>query len=361
MRESLFSNMRKLLSDPSSDGDQLAFGPELGQYGADNLPHVLNMCKSIGAKVAQPSANHIDLVRAATDMGYCDWVKAIFAHYSIPMTTISIHCETYAAFAISDNSRAEMFCAGGAEGDPLEVQKRLLNRLQLMFIGAANLGIPALHLFWGMPDNLPCYGWQPTTPVQVLAMRQKFAELVKPLLATAKALGIYLCHEIHFGTIAMTADDLIAVWELLGKPKEFAVGFDPSHFWHGENWIVALDKLRKAGMKIILAHAKNFIIHPGRPLLGHQMDDRERGMHFTNLEEPRGEVAFDPYIGSVLMGGMADFWIMEHNVPAPIYAEAENPHQDIRVCTRSGVKFLTGRFQDWRMPKGHFTDGMAKK
>jgi hypothetical protein len=191
-------------------------------------------------------------------------------------------------------------------------------------------------------------------------MRSQFVELVELLVDLADELGISLCHEIHFGTIAMTADDLIAVWEMLDKPDNFCVGFDPSHFWHGEPWYVAMDKLRRAGMKVVLAHAKNFITFPGRPMLGLEMDDRFRGMSFASLDNPAGGVSMSDYLGFLTVSGMVEFWF-SRGLPVPVHVEAENPYFDIAAVTTQGVDYLLKLTAGLQLPKGHFTDAMRRE
>jgi len=347
-------------AEETSMRDIFAVGMECGQYGMP-LAEVLAFGRSIGCQVIQPSANHINLARAATDRAYRLEVWETFRQVGMPLTSVSIHCDAYAALAILDNPRADMFTPPELKGLDCEgASYAHLKKLALMFIGAAQFGIQDLHLFWGMPDNLPPYGWAPQSPADVLAMRKKFVALVAPLLALAKKLGISTGHEIHFGTIAMTADDLIAVWEMLGKPDNFCVGIDPSHFWHGETGLQAMDKLRKAGMKIVLAHAKNAVVYPGRPMLGLEMDDRLRGMSFTSLDNPAGIVSMWDYLGALTLSGIVEHWF-RRGLPVPVHVEAENPFFDIAAVTTQGVKYLRKLTNGLKLPKGHFTDAMRRE
>ncbi|MDD4900971.1 MAG: TIM barrel protein [Patescibacteria group bacterium] len=335
---------------------------ECGQY-SQGLAEVLAFGKSIGCQVIQPSANHIDLARAATDAAYRLEVWNAFQEAEMPLTSVSIHCDTYAAIAVLDNSRAQMFTPPEFMRQEIrasDLSAKHLNKLGLMIIGAGQLGIPGLHLFWGPPKNLAPYGWAPQTPADVLAMRQKFVALVRPLVELAARFGVSLCHEIHFGTIAMTSDDLIAVWEMLGKPDNFCVGIDPSHFWNGETWLQAMDKLRAAGMKVRLAHAKNAVVRSGRPLLGLQMDDRLRGMAFTSLDDTAGIVSMWEYLGALTISGMVEFWL-SRGLPAPVHVEAENPFFRINEVTAKGVKYLRSITDGLQLPTGHFTDAMRRE
>ncbi|MBI2888565.1 MAG: TIM barrel protein [Candidatus Liptonbacteria bacterium] len=364
-RRTLIESARKKLWDPREDGPNnkgvFTFGPELAQYGALSLGEALGFAKAIGSDVAQPSGNHIDLIQASADSEYRGGVLRAFDEADIPLLSVSIHCDTYAALAVRDDEKAKMFTPSRIQGFPADdTSNQHLQRLALMIQGAAELGIPALHLFWGAPKNLPAYKWPPITAEQIAAMREEFVRLVKPLQELAAKLGIKLCHEIHFGTIAMNADDFITIWEMLGKPDNFGAGFDPSHFWHGETWWQALDKLRKAGVKVFLAHAKNTSLFAGRAILGYQADDRLLGMSFASLDSPHGIVDFVQYGGMLTLSGIVEFWF-GMGLPVPLYAEAENPFFRIEDVSRKAIEHLRHTLGGYRLPKGHFTDAMAKR
>ena len=79
----------------------------------------------------------------------------------------------------------------------------------------------------------------------------------------ARKLGIYLCHEIHPGTGASTADDFNMLVDICDGDKTLAVNADPSHCWEGEPWET---RFLKVGSRIYAAHVKNFVIRPGFPL-----------------------------------------------------------------------------------------------
>jgi sugar phosphate isomerase/epimerase len=340
--------------------DIYGIGMECGQYPLI-LPDVLQFAKGIGCHTIQPSGNQIDLARAATDHKYRGEVWETFRKARMPFTSVSVHVDAYAAIAVLGNPRAGMFTPPEIKEkglDPKATSAAHINKIALMIIGAAQFGID-LHLFWGDPEDIKVYGWQPQSPDEVKIMREKFVKLVKPLVNLAKRLGVSLCHEIHFGTIAMTADDFIEIWIMLGRPKNFCVGFDPSHFWHGETWVQALDKLRRAGIEVHLAHAKNVVVHPGRPLLGHQMDDRFRGQSFAMLDDPAGLVSMHSYLGMLTTTGIVRYWFRK-GLPVPLHVEAENPYFRINEVTRKGVNFLRGLADGLQLPKGHFTDAMRR-
>lgn len=365
-RNRLVDIARGLLWNPADEKSLskavFAVGMECGQYGL-NLKEVLEFGRGIGCQVIQPSGNHINLARAATDADYRLEVWQTFGSAHMPLTSVSIHCDAHAALAILDNPRAGMFTPpeiAELNLSPSQTGEAHTKKLALMIIGAAQFGIPALHLFWGMPEDLKPYGWPPQKPEQVLAMRSKFVALVSPLVALAERLGIVLCHEIHFGTIAMNAGDLIEVWDMLGRSPSFAIGIDPSHFWHGETWLQAMDKLRQAGMKVGLAHAKNAVVYPGRPMLGLEMDDRKRGMSFTSLDNPAGIVSMWDYLGALTLSGLVDYWF-GMGLPAPVHVEAENPFFRINEVTANGVKYLRGITDGLQLPQGHFTDAMSRR
>lgn len=360
-----FAHQHGCLWNPVEKGSKtktvFAVGMECGQYNMP-LPKVLAFARSIGCQVIQPSGGHIDLARAATDAAYRREILETFKAARMPLTSVSIHVDTYAAIAVLSNPKARMFTPSEInkpKKSNSEISQAHINKLALMIIGAAQFGIQALHLFWGEPDNLKDYGWDPRSPADVAAMRKRFTRLIKSLVDLAAKFGIMLCHEIHFGTVAMNAEDFIAVWEELGKPENFCIGMDPSHFWHGETWWQAMDKLRKVGVRVILAHAKNFVTFPGRPMLGHQADDRLAGISFTSLDNPHGGVSMWDYLGLLTMSGIVDFWF-GLGLPVPVHVEAENPFFKINSVTVKGVKYLRSLTDGLELPEGHFTDAMRR-
>jgi sugar phosphate isomerase/epimerase len=346
---------------PACD-EVFVIGMECGQYSM-SLAEVLHFARDIGCQCIQPSGNHIDLARAATDPQYRMAIWNLFQVARLPLTSVSVHVDFYAALAIRHDQKAGMFTPKDISEkgfDPEATSMEHMNKLALMIIGAAQMGISDLHLFWGMPTSIAPYGWPPQSNDDVLAMRRQFCAAVKRLIELAIRVGVNLCHEIHFGTIAMNSDDFIAVWTMLGKPECFCVGEDPSHCWHGESWQAAMDKRRVAGVKSKLAHAKNTVIISGRPSLGNEMDDRLRGMSFTSLDNPAGIVSMHDYLGFLTMSGLTEHW-RARGLPAPVYVEAENPFFRINEVTAKGVAYLRGIAGGLRLPKGHFTDAMARK
>ncbi|NOS66785.1 MAG: TIM barrel protein [Candidatus Peribacteraceae bacterium] len=341
------------------------FGGEAAQHGDQSLPVLLINAGNAGFDVMQPSGNHIDLARCADDAAYCDWVKQVHVSSGIPLLSVSVHMDGYFLFSVTHVKRARAIWGQKFEGTDEQLQELLLHRMAKILIGAARLGVRVLHLFFGQPGEVPYYGWpfHEKNGANVAAMRQRFYDIMNRLLPLAKLLGIYLCHEIHFGTIALNADDYIFVWKQLGCPDNLCLGFDPSHFWHGEPWWVALDKLRAAGIKVVVAHFKQAVLLDGRPTLGLDHDDRRRGMMFSSLDATSGIVDMNLYAGQLTLPGtgLAEFWHQVCNLPIPGYAEAEDPHWNTWDILVRGVGYLQRTIGPMRLAQAHFTEAMALK
>lgn len=341
------------------------FGGEGAQHGGKLLPQLLIDAGNAGFDVMQPSGNpnHIDFARCADDAAYAAWVRAVHKAANIPLLSGSVHMDAYLFLATIYDNRARDIARPPGDLTDEQIQKMLQYRMAKVIIGAARLGVRVLHLFWGQAGQVPPYGWpfHEEDGKNIQRMRQRTADLLRPLVELAAKLGIYLCHEIHFGTIAMNAEDMIAIWELLGRPWNFVLGFDPSHFWHGETWVQALDKLRKAGIRVIVCHFKQTILVPGRPQLSYQSDDRLRGMMFSRLNASSGIVDMNLYAGQLLLPGtgLAEFWHGECDLPIPGYAEAEDPHWNTWDVLVDGVQFLQTNFGNLRAAGKHFTAEMA--
>jgi hypothetical protein len=365
VQRELVTTAQQLLGKPSTGAPAYAFGGEGAQHGGTPLPQLLIKAGNANFLVMQPSGNHIDLARCAVDMRYCTWIKAVFAAARMPLLSVSVHMDAYFLMSATHVARAREILGGTDAALPDErLQELLLQRMALIMIGAARLGIQALHLFWGQPGNVPPYGWpfHPAGGTNIREMRERFVAIMKRLLPLAEQLGIYLCHEIHFGTIAQNADDYITIWEMLGKPKHMVLGFDPSHFWCGEPWYIALDKLRRAGIKVILCHFKQAIILHGRAMLGYEHDDRLRGMMFVSLDSTGGFVDMNLYAGQLTLPGtgLAEFWHGQCDLPIPGYAEAEDPHWNTWDVLARGVEYLQRTVGRMHLAGAHFTAEMKK-
>ncbi len=360
-QQTLIATAQLLLGKPSEGAPAYVFGGEAAQYGAVPLPRLLIDAGDAGFQVMQPSANHIDLPRCAEDQAYAQWVQDVFAAAGIPLLSASVHMTSYNLLSATHHVRA-LAIIGEPDSllQPAKLEELLLWRMAMTMIGAARLGIQALHLFWGLPGDQSPYNWP--FGQQPAEMRKRFVAVMMRLLPLVEKLKLRLCHEIHFGTVALNADDYIQAWNECGKSPYMCLGFDPSHFWHGESWIIALDKLRAAGIKVALCHFKQAITIPGRPMLGYEIDDRLRGMMFGCLDSP-GIVDMNLYAGQLTLPGtgLVEFWHGECDLPIPGYAEAEDPHWRVWDVLVRGVAFLQRILGSMHLAKGHFTDQMATK
>ena len=89
--------------------------------------------------------------------------------------------------------------------------------------------------------------------------KERFVKKTQKIRDHARKLGINLCHEIHPGTAATTADDFNMLVEICDGDESLAVNADPSHCWEGESWET---RFLKVGSRIYAAHVKNFVIRP---------------------------------------------------------------------------------------------------
>ena len=206
-QETLIATAQTLLGKISDGKPAYVFGGEGAQHGGKPLPKLLIDAGNEGFSVMQPSGNHIDLARCATDASYAAWVLAVHKAANIPLLSVSVHMDAYFLMSAVHNKRARAISGADDKLSREQLQTILLYRMAAIIVGAARLGIQVLHLFWGQPGEVPAYGWPFHEPngANVTRMRQRFVKLMKPLLKVAEQLGVYLCHEIHFGTIALNS------------------------------------------------------------------------------------------------------------------------------------------------------------
>ena len=184
--------------------------------------------------------------------------------------------------------------------------------------------------------------------------KERFVKKTAKLRKHANELGIKLCHEIHPGTAASTADDFNMLVSICDGDKSLGVNADPSHCWEGETWE---SRFLKVGSRIYAAHVKNFVVRSGFPLRAMQPDWGKRAMQFTDLAS--GDLNMHRYAELLLAIGYQDRYTKLHKcASAPLVVEAESAHKELDYCSADGIAYVAKNLC-FPQAGGSFEDGMG--
>jgi len=333
---------------------------EGAQHGAKSLAQFLDYAKAAGAGGAQPS-NYM-LNDGNGGLKKAKEVRETFESRGMLLDGISAHCPFCVHTSIWTGTKTgNAFIAPDlAKESPEKIEAWHENYLLALMDLAAELGVKVMPMFWGV-----AFGWELATGYpwgffagpgyDLLAEGQeRFVTKTQKLRDHARKLGLFLCHEIHPGTAAYTADDFNMLVEICDGDQSLAVNADPSHCWEGETWET---RFLKVGARVYAAHVKNFVMRPGFPLRSMQPSWPKRGMQFTDLST--GDLNMQRYAELLLAIGYQDRYTkLMGTTSAPLVVEAESAHKELDYCSADGIRYVA---QQLCFPQagGSFEEGMG--
>lgn len=340
---------------------QKLFHPSIegAQHGAKSLADFLDYAKRSGAAGAQPS-NY--MLQGAKGFKSAKEIKQTFADRGMSLDGISGHCPVWVhttAWTGSPGIRP-FIPADVAKKSPADIEqwaeKYVLELLDL----CAELGVKILPMFWGvafgweLASGYPWGFWAGPGYDLLKEGQERFVKKTAKIRAKANKLGIYLAHEIHPGTAAMSADDFNMLVGICDGDKCLAVNADPSHCWEGESWQV---RFSKVAARIYACHVKNFVIRPNVPLRFMEPNWQKRAMQFTDL--PSGELNMNRYVEQLVLAGYpARYCKVMGTKTAPLIVEAESAYRDLDATSANGVAFVRDNLC-FPLAAGSFEDGMG--
>ena len=332
---------------------------EGAQHGAKKLADFLSYAKKAGAAGAQPS-NY--MLEGGAGFKTAKEIKETFEQSGLTLDGISAHCPFWvhtSAWTGSPTIRPFLppDVAKQSAGE-IETwcEKYILNLLDL----AAELGVKVVPMFWGV-----AFGWEIATGYPwgfwagpgydlVKEGEERFVKLTQKIRDHARSLNIKLCHEIHPGTAASTADDFLKLVKICGDDAVLGVNADPSHCWEGESWE---QRFLKVGNYVWAAHIKNFVIRPGFPLRAMESSWPKRAMQFTDLGT--GDINMQRYAELLITIGYPHRYTkLTGAASAPLVVEAESAHKDLDFTSANGIAFVREHLQ-WPAAAGSFEEGMG--
>ncbi|HEY3899808.1 MAG TPA: TIM barrel protein [Chthoniobacter sp.] len=332
---------------------------EGAQHGAKPLADFLAYAKRSGASGAQPSNYMLQggkLFKSAKE------IKATFADAGLSIDGVSGHCPIWVhTTAWTESPTIRPFIpADVAKKSPAEIEKWAENYSLKLLDLVAELGLKVLPMFWGT-----AYGWEIATGYPwgfwagpgydlIKEGNERFVKKTRKIRDHARKLGIKLCHEIHPGTAASTADDFLNLVKITDQDETMGVNADPSHCWEGESWET---RFLKVGPYVYTAHVKNFTIRAGFPLRTMEPNWPGRAMQFTDL--PSGDLSMSRYVELLLMIGFPNRFCQLHGTKtAPLVVEAESAHRDLDSTSANGVAYVRDHLLI-TPAAGSFEDGMG--
>ena len=314
---------------------------EGAQHGAKLLEEFLDFANNSGAAGAQPS-NYLlesgDGFRPAAE------IKAAFSDRSLKLDGVSAHCPFWVhTTAWTGSPSVKPFLpADVAAKSPKEIEAWSEDYLLRLLDLCAELEVKIVPMFFGA-----AYGWEVASgypwgfwagPGYDLIKEgdERFVAKTAKLRERANAAGIYLAHEIHPGTAAMTADDFNRLVEICDGDKCLTVNADPSHCWEGESWE---PRFRAVGDRVVAAHVKNFVIRPGVALRKMAPDWPDRAMQFVDL--PSGDLNMLRYAECLIdIGYPKRYCEITGSETAPLVVEAESAYRDLDATGANGIAYV---------------------
>jgi sugar phosphate isomerase/epimerase len=341
---------------------QVCYHPSVegAQHGAKSLEQFLDYAKAAGAAGVQPS-NYM-LNDGKGGFRKAKEIRQIFADRQMRLDGISAHCPFWVhTSAWTGTKSGNPFIApevAKLSPDKIEAwhEKYLLKLMDL----AAELDVKTMPMFWGV-----AFGWELATGYPwgfwagggfdlVKEGQERFVKKTAKLRKHANALGLKLCHEIHPGTAAMSADDFLMLVDICDGDKCLAVNADPSHCWEGESWETRFLKVAKY---VYACHVKNFVIRPNIPLRFMEGSWPKRAMQFTDLGS--GDLNMTRYAELLAhIGYPQRYCELTGAQTAPLIVEAESAHQDLDHCSADGIRFVKDKLC-FPVAGGSFEDGMG--
>ncbi|MDX6765533.1 MAG: sugar phosphate isomerase/epimerase [Candidatus Methylacidiphilales bacterium] len=332
---------------------------EGAQHGAKTLDQFLAFAKSSGAAGAQPS-NY--MLQEGSKFKTAKEIQNAFDQHGLKLDGISAHCPFWVhttAWTASPTVRpfipAEV-AALSPEKIEAWAESYVLRLLEL----CQQLGVKILPMFWGT-----AFGWETASgypwgfwngPGYDLIKEggERFASKTAKIRQTARQAGIFLAHEIHPGTAAMTAEDFLLLVKVCDGDPCLTVNADPSHCWEGESWE---DRFRAISDRVLAAHVKNYTIRPGIALRKMAPDWKDRAMQFVDLAS--GDLSMPRYVEMLIgIGYPARYCRITGSTTAPLVVEAESAYRGLDATSAAGIAYTRDHLC-FPVAEGSFEDGMG--
>ena len=333
---------------------------EGAQHGAKSLVQFLDYARKSGAAGAQPS--NFMLENGNGGFKTAKEIKDTFTKAKLSLDGISAHCPFWVHTTAWTGSKTvrPFVPADVAKKSPDDVEKWAEEYCLRLLDLCAQLNVRIVPMFWGvvfgweLATGYPWGFWKSGDYDLLKEGQERFVKKTAKLRKHAKSLGIYLAHEIHGGTAAMTADDFNMLVDTCDGDKVLAVNADPSHCWEGEDFET---RFRKVGSRVYAAHVKNFVIRRGLPVRMMKPDWPDRAMQFVDI--PSGDMNMVRYVELLInVGYPKRYCEVMGKKTAPLVVEAESAYRDLDATSANGIGYVRDNLC-FPVAAGSFEEGMG--
>lgn len=340
--------------------------------GDGSKESILGFAKRIGCTGAQLS--HFHLLNPEQD-GFV--APGVVRHQlevkGLSLSGISCHCLLWVHGAAHTGTRSlYKFIPKSLRGkSPKVIQEWAQDRMFELMDLSVELGNYILPTFigpywglevssgypWGMWEGLPGLDDEDINLVQ--EGDERFLEESEGIRNRANDLGIVLAHEIHRGTGALCARDLLRIRRLAGDDRCIAVNADGTHTWEGESSELRFDRV---GHLVVAVHMKDFVIVEGESLSSMEPNWQQRGMYFDKLG--KGNLNQRRYVQQMVSIGYPERYRAIQKLPetasVPLVVEAESAFAPLDETSAEGVQYVNENFCG-DFPTESFEKQMAKQ
>jgi sugar phosphate isomerase/epimerase len=328
--------------------------------GDGTTKSVLAFASEIGCEGVQLSHFHL-LNPDGMSFVSAEVVQAALAAKKLKLSGISCHCLFWAhGAAKTGTTGVNKFIPKAMRGKRhKEIQAWAEARIHELMQLSASLGNYVMPMFWGpywgldVASGYPWGMWQglPDADDQehdLLAEGdERFLRETQDIRDHANGLGIVLPHEIHRGTGALCARDLLRLKDLTGDDPCVTVIADGSHCWENEDIDARFDRV---GHLVDAVHVKDHKVVPGESLSSMEPDWKFRGMYFEKLG--LGDLDLHRYVQIMMACGYPQRYRAIQKLPddatVPLVVEAESAFAGLDEASTDGVAFVRENFcGDW--------------
>lgn len=332
---------------------------EGAQHGAKSLDQFLAFAKQSGAAGAGPS-NYI--VEKGDGFMSAQEILDTFEKHDMKMDGVSCHCPFWAhTTAWTGSPTIRPFLPKEIWSRSVKEIEQYLEDYLMRFLDlSAEIGNKIIPMFWGVSG-----GWELATGYPFGFFQGPEYDLEKEALElfvtkTAKLrdhankLGIYLCHEIHPNSAAMTAQEFLDLVAACDGDQCLGVTADPSHCWEGEG---PEARFTKVSDRVYAAAVKNFVVHSNAALRTMKGDWQQRAMQFCDLAT--GDLNLMRFVELLIKIGYAQRYCkVMGTATAPLVTEAESVYRDLDATSANAIAYAANELC-FPVASGSFEDGMG--
>ena len=273
--------------------------------------------------------NHLDPLRAETDDGYVESIKAVFKKHGLTLQALCAHVPSQCVGDWND-PRLNNFAPAELAGKPAEIRAWAIRTMKAAAVAARKLGAYCVTGFVGSPIWKYFYSFPQTSEEMIEQGFQEIYELWCPILDVFRENGIKYCLEVHPGEIAFDYYSTKRLLDKFADRPEFGLNFDPSHLqWQGVCPHIFLEDFID---RVYHVHMKDCAVTlNGRSgLLGSHIDfgDLRRGWNFRSLGH--GDVNFEEIIRV----------LNAYNYQGPLSVEWEDSGMDREYGAKEACEFV---------------------